>query len=209
MPELPEIAAYIRALEQRVLGQVVEAVRIRTPSLLKTFDPRVSALEGRRVTALRRVGKRIVFELEAELFAVIHLMISGRLSWTERGVSIPKKRGHAAFDFPNGSLLVTEASTHKRASLHVVLGEEALAALDPGGVEPLEVDFPTFQQALLKENRTLKRALTDPRILSGIGNAHSDEILLEARLSPVRRTRQLDQEELQRLFEATRHSLAE
>ena len=209
MPELPEVTAYIRALEQRILGQVVETVRIRTPSLLRTFDPRVSELEGRRLTEVRRVGKRIVFELEGEFFAVIHLMIAGRLSWTERGTPIPKKRGHAAFDFANGTLLLTEASTHKRASLHVVRGEEALAALDPGGIEPLEVDYPDFRDALLRENRTLKRALTDPRILSGIGNAHSDEILLDARLSPVRRTRQLDQEELQRLFESTRRSLTE
>ena len=193
MPELPEISAYVRALEQRILGQVIEAVRIRTPSLLRTFDPRVSELEGRRLTEVRRLGKRIVFELEGEFFAVIHLMITGRLGWTERGTSIPKKRGHAAFDFPNGTLLLTEASTHKRASLHVVHGEEALAALDPGGVEPLEVDYADFRDALLRENRTLKRALTDPRILSGIGNAHSDEILLDAQLSPVRRTQQLDQ----------------
>ena len=209
MPELPEITAYIRALEQRALGQVLETVRIRTPSLLKTFDPRVSELEGRRLTAMRRMGKRIVFELEEEFFAVIHLMISGRLQWSGKGASVPKKRGHAAFDFSNGTLLLTEASTHKRASLHVVRGEEALAGLDPGGVEPLEVDFQEFRDALLRENRTLKRALTDPRILSGIGNAHSDEILLDARLSPVRRTRQLDPEELQRLFESTRRSLGE
>ncbi len=209
MPELPEVTAYIRALEQRVLGQVVETVRIRTPSLLRTFDPRVSELEGRHLTEVRRVGKRIVFELDGEFFAVIHLMISGRLRWTEKGTPIPKKRGHAAFDFTSGTLLLTEASTHKRASLHVVRGEEALAALDPGGIEPLEVDYPDFRDALLRENRTLKRALTDPRILSGIGNAHSDEILLDARLSPVRRTRQLDEEELQRLFESTRRSLEE
>jgi formamidopyrimidine-DNA glycosylase len=202
VPELPEITAYIRALEQRVLGQVLEKVRIRTPSLLKTFDPRVSDLEGRRVKAVRRVGKRIVFELEEGFFAVVHLMISGRLRWADPGVIIPKKRGHAAFDFSNGSLLLTEASTHKRASLHAVRGEAALAALDPGGVEPLEADYPEFREALLRENRTLKRALTDPRILSGIGNAHSDEILLDARLSPVRRTRQLDEDELRRLHSA-------
>jgi formamidopyrimidine-DNA glycosylase len=208
VPELPEVTAYIRALEQRILGQVVEAVRIRTPSLLKTFDPRVSELEGRRLTSVRRMGKRIVFELEGEFFAIIHLMISGRLRWCEQGAAVPRKRGHAAFDFPNGTLLLTEASTHKRASLHVVRGEQALAALDPGGVEPLEVDFHMFREALLRENRTLKRALTDPRILSGIGNAHSDEILLDARLSPVRRTRQLDRDELQRLFESTRRSLS-
>ena len=209
MPELPEITAYIRALEQRTLGQVLEAVRIRTPSLLKTFDPRVPELHNRRMIGVRRLGKRIVFELEEEFFAVIHLMISGRLQWRERGTAVPKKRGHAAFDFSNGTLLLTEASTHKRASLHVVRGEEALQALDPGGIEPLEVDFHEFREALLRENRTLKRALTDPRILSGIGNAHSDEILLDARLSPVRRTRQLAPEEVQRLFESTRRSLAE
>ena len=145
MPELPEITAYVRALEQRVLGQVVETVRVRTPSLLRTFDPRASELEGRRLTAVRRMGKRIVFELEEKFFAVIHLMIAGRLWWRERGATIPKKRGHAAFDFPNGTLLLTEASTHKRASLHVIRGEEALAALDPGGVEPLEVDFHAFR----------------------------------------------------------------
>ena len=208
MPELPEVTAYIRALEPRTVGQLLESVRVRTPSLLKTFDPRVSELEGRRLTALRRVGKRIVFELEGEFFAVIHLMIAGRLRWCERGASVPKKRGHAAFDFTNGTLLLTEASTHKRASLHVVRGEEALAALDPGGVEPLEVDFAEFREALLRENRTLKRALTDPRILSGIGNAHSDEILLDARLSPIRRTRQLAEDELVRLFESTRSSLS-
>jgi len=209
VPELPEVTAYIRALETRVVGQVLEAVRIRTPSLLKTFEPRVSELEGRCLNAVRRLGKRIVFEMDGELFAVIHLMIAGRLRWTQSGVPIPKKRGHAAFDFPTGSVLLTEASTHKRASLHVVRGEEALARLDPGGVEPLEVDFPAFRAALLRENRTLKRALTDPRILSGIGNAHSDEILLAARLSPVRRTRQLDEEALARLYESTRRSLTD
>ena len=209
LPELPEVTAYIRALEQRTLGQILETVRVRTPSLLKTFDPKVSALEGRRLTGVRRMGKRIVFEWEGDFFAVIHLMISGRLRWCERGASVPKKVGHAAFDFPNGTLLLTEASTHKRASLHVVHGREALAGLDPGGVEPLEVDFQEFREALLRENRILKRALTDPRILSGIGNAHSDEILLDARLSPVRRTRQLDQDELLRLFESTRRSLSE
>ncbi len=208
MPELPEVTAYIRALEPRILGQVLEALRIRTPSLLKTFDPRVSELEGRRLAAISRIGKRIVFELDGDLFAVIHLMIAGRLRWCEKSASVPKKRGHAAFDFPNGTLLLTEASTHKRASLHVVRGAETLADLDPGGVEPLEVDFQTFREALSRENRTLKRALTDPRIVSGIGNAHSDEILLEARLSPVRRTRQLGEDELLRLFESTHRSLS-
>lgn len=206
---MPEIIAYLDALESRVVGQVLEWVRIRTPSLLRTFDPKVSALEGRRVTGVRRMGKRVVLQLEGDLFAVIHLMISGRFQWKEAGAPIPKKRAHAALDFPNGTLLLTEASTHKRASLHVVRGEEALAELDPGGAEPLEVDLVGFREALLRENRTLKRALTDPRILSGIGNAHSDEILLEAGLSPVQRTRQLDDDAIERLFEATRRSLTE
>ena len=209
MPELPEIVAYLDALESRVLGQTLERIRIRTPSLLKTFDPPVSELEGRCLTGLRRVGKRVVFELEGGFFAVVHLMVSGRFQWKEPGAAIPKKRAHAAFDFPGGTLLLTEASTHKRASLHVVRGEEALSRLDPGGVEPLEVDLGGFRDALLRENRTLKRALTDPRIVSGIGNAHSDEILLEAGLSPVRRTRQLDERELERLFHAMRRSLTE
>lgn len=209
MPELPEIVAYIDALETRVVGQTLEKVRIRTPSLLRTYDPRVSELEGKRVTGVRRIGKRVVFELEGDLFAVIHLMISGRFQWKEPGAAIPKKRAHAAFDFRNGTLLLTEASTHKRASLHVVRGEDALADLDPGGLEPLEAGLEDFREAMLRENRTLKRALTDPRLLSGIGNAHSDEILLEAGLSPVKRTRQLSDEELERLFEATRRSLKE
>ena len=209
MPELPEIVAYIDALESRVVDQVLETVRIRTPSLLRTYEPRVSELEGKRVTGLRRIGKRVVLELEEDLFAVIHLMISGRFQWKERGAAIPKKRAHAALDFSNGTLLLTEASSHKRASLHVVRGEEALAGLDPGGVEPLEVGLEGFREALLRENRTLKRALTDPRIFSGIGNAHSDEILLEAGLSPVKRTGQLDNGEIERLFEATRRSLTE
>lgn len=207
VPELPEIVTYIAALERRLVGRVLERVRIRTPSLLRTYDPRVSELEGREVVGLRRMGKRVVFEMNHDLFAVIHLMISGRFQWKERGAA--QKRAHAAFDFPNGTLLLTEASSHKRTSLHVIRGEEALSELDPGGVEPLEASLGTFRGALLKENRTLKRALTDPRIFSGIGNAHSDEILLEARLSPVKRTRQLDEGEVARLFEATRRSLTE
>ena len=209
MPELPEIVVYLDALESRVVDQVLERVRIRTPSLLRTFSPKVSELEGKRVLGIRRLGKRVVLELEDGLFAVIHLMISGRFQWKEPGAAIPKKRAHAALDFPNGTLLLTEASTHKRASLHVVRGEEDLAVLDPGGIEPLEVGPEEFRDALLMENRTLKRALTDPRILSGIGNAHSDEILLEAGLSPVKRTRQLNDVEVARLFEATRNSLTE
>ncbi len=209
MPELPEIVAYIDALERRLVGRVLERIRIRTPSVLRTYDPKVSELEGKRVAGLRRMGKRVVLEMDDDLFAVIHLMISGRFQWKKRGALIPRKRAHAAFDFPNGILLLAEASSHKRASLHVVRGEEALSELDPGGIEPLEAGLESFREALFKENRTLKRALTDPRVLSGIGNAHSDEILLKARLSPVKRTRQLDEEEVEELFEATRSSLAE
>ena len=209
MPEFPEVVAYVDALEKRLVGRVLEKIRIRTPSILRTFEPKVAELEGKQVAGLRRMGKRVVFEMEDDLFAVVHLMISGRFQWKERGTGIPKKRVHATFDFPNGTLLLTEASSHKRASLHVVRGKDTLSQLDPGGTEPLEVGLETFREALLKENRTLKRALTDPRIFSGIGNAHSDEILLRAGLSPVRRTRQLDEEEVEHLFEATRGSLAE
>jgi len=209
MPELPEITIYIDALERRILGRVLEKVRVRSPSLLRSWDPPVSEVEGRRVQALRRVGKRIVWEMEDDLFIIVHLMISGRFRWRERGAEVPRKRGHAAFDFSNGTLVLTEASTHKRASLYVVRGEDALLAHDPGGVEPLEVDLDTFREALLRENRTLKRALTDPRLISGIGNAHSDEILLYAGLSPVRLTHQLGADEIRRLYEVTRSSLTE
>ncbi|MQA90828.1 MAG: formamidopyrimidine-DNA glycosylase [Gemmatimonas sp.] len=209
MPELPEVELYLRALRSRIVGQPLERVTVRSPSLLRTWDPPISAAEGRRVVAIRRLGKRIVWEMEGELFIVIHLMIAGRLKWRKKGTKVPKKGAHAAFDFPDGTLLLTEAATHKRASVHVVQGEEALAALDPGGVEPLEVSLEEFAAALTRENHTLKRALTDPRILSGIGNAHSDEVLLEARLSPMKRTAQLDATEMTRLYEATRRSLAE
>ncbi len=209
MPELPEVVAYVDALERRLVGRVLEKIRIRTPSILRTFEPKVAELEGKQVAGLRRMGKRVVFEMEDDLFAVVHLMVSGRFQWKERGIGIPRKRVHATFDFPNGTLLLTEASSHKRASLHAVRGQDTLSELNPGGIEPLEVGLETFREALLKENRTLKRALTDPRIFSGIGNAHSDEILLRAGLSPVRRTRQLDGEEVEHLFEATRSSLAE
>ena len=209
MPELPEIRLYMHALTPRVVGQALERVRIQSPSLLKSYDPPVSEVEGKRVLGIGRLGKRIVLHLEDDLHAVIHLMISGRLQWKERGAAIPKKRAHGAFDFGSGTLLLTEASHKKRAALWVVRGDEALRQLDPGGLEPLEIDVSQFQATLTKENRTLKRALTDPRILSGIGNAHSDEILLAARLSPVKRTRQLSEEEVGRLFESTRRSLQE
>jgi len=209
MPELPEIELYLRALEARIGGEVLETARIRSPSLLRTFDPPISEAQGRRVLGLERLGKRVVWELDGGLFAVFHLMITGRFKWRARGVTVPRKGAHAAFDFPAGSLLLTEAGTRKKASLHLVRGREGLAELDPGGVEPLETDLEGFSEALLRENRTLKRALTDPRLLSGIGNAHSDEILLFAGLSPVRRTHQLDPSEIARLYEVTVTSLIE
>ena len=209
MPELPEVLTYLETLAPRVVGERLEAVRVRSPSLLRTYDPPVSALADRRVTGLRRAGKRIVFGLEDELFAVIHLMLTGRFRWTPRGTPVPKKVGHAAFDFPGGTLLLVEYGTMKRASLHVVRGEAALAAFERGGVDPLSSSDEAFRSALLRENRTLKRALTDPRIVDGIGNAHSDEILWRARLSPTQRTRNLDAEELVRLREAVREELAE
>ena len=209
MPELPEVTLYLHALGPRVLGKRIERLRIRSPSLLKTFDPAPTAVHGKTVETLSRLGKRIVMGLEGDLFVVIHLMIAGRFQWRNPGAVIPRKRGHAAFDFPRGSLLLTEASSHKRASLHIVRGEPALHEHDPGGIEPLEATPEAFAAALRRENRTLKRALTDPRILSGIGNAHSDEILLRARLSPVRLTSQLRDDEVERLRTATCSSLRE
>ena len=209
MPELPEVTLYLHALGPRVLGKRIERLRIRSPSLLKTFDPAPTAVHGKTVETLSRLGKRIVMGLEGDLFVVIHLMIAGRFQWRNPGAVIPRKRGHAAFDFARGSLLLTEASSHKRASLHIVRGEPALHEHDPGGIEPLEATPEAFAAALRRENRTLKRALTDPRILSGIGNAHSDEILLRARLSPVRLTSQLGDDEVERLRTATCSSLRE
>ena len=180
MPELPEIVLYLHALEERIIERRLERLRIASISLLKTFDPPAATLEGKRIIGLRRLGKRIVIDFEADLHAVIHLMIAGRFQWKPRGAPIPKKLGHAAFDFDNGTLLVTEAGTKKRASMHIVRGEDAVQAQSRGGVEPLDSSLDDFAQTLKRENRTLKRALTDPRIFSGIGNAHSDEILFEA-----------------------------
>jgi formamidopyrimidine-DNA glycosylase len=207
MPELPEIELYLHALRPRIRGEILAGVRLRSPSLLRTFDPPSSAIVGKRVLSLERLGKRIVWALEEDLFAVFHLMITGRFKWRPAGAAVPKKGAHGAFDFPTGTLLLTEAGTRKKASLHVVRGRDGLEALDPGGVEPLLTDLAGFREALMRENRTLKRALTDPRLLSGIGNAHSDEILLYAGLSPVRRTRQLKDEEVERLFRVTVRSL--
>ena len=210
MPELPEVLLYLHALEPRVVGHTLERVRVRSPSLLRTYDPPLSAANGRLVVALRRVGKRIVLDLGDELFLSIHLMISGRFRWNDaKGAAIPGKVGHAAFDFDSGTLLLVEAATKKRAALHVVRGEAGLAELDRGGVDPLAVDRDAFARALTRENHTVKRALTDPRLLSGIGNAHSDEILWRARLSPFQRTRQLSAEEMRSLYDETQASLRE
>ena len=207
MPELPDVVAYIEALEPRVVGEPLERVRLVSPFFVRSFDPPVSAAEGRRVEGLRRLGKRIAFALEGDLFLVVHLMIAGRLRWRERGVKLARRTALAAFDFPGGSLLITEAGTKKRASLYLVAGEAALSEHDRGGLEVLEADAAAFREALTAENRTLKRALTDPRILSGIGNAFSDEILHHARLSPFKRTRDLDAAEARRLHASTREVL--
>jgi formamidopyrimidine-DNA glycosylase len=209
VPELPDITVYIEALEARVLGQPLERIRVLGPSLLRSVDPPISAVAGQRVMGLRRLGKRIVIALEDELFVVLHLMIAGRLHWQKRGATPARRRGQACFDFPNGTLALTEASTKKRATLHVVRGEAALAAHDPGGLEILDASLETFAAVLVRDNHTLKRALTDPRLLSGIGNAYSDEILHRARLSPVKLTRRLDADEIARLFDAARAVLLE
>jgi formamidopyrimidine-DNA glycosylase len=209
VPELPDVTVYIECLEPRVLGRPLEAVRLGSPFLLRTVDPPISELEGRCVAGLRRLGKRIVIGFENDLFLVIHLMIAGRLRWRPRGAKLPGKRGLAALDFPDGTLLLTEASTRKRASLHVVRGEEGLSDHDPGGLEVFEASLDDFRAALTRESHTLKRALTDPRLFSGIGNAYSDEILHRARLSPVRLVGQLDDAEVERLFACTRDVLTE
>jgi len=208
VPELPDVTLYIEHLERRVRGRPLERLRIAGPSLLRTVEPPPAAAEGRRVLELRRLGKRIALGLEGELFLVIHLMIAGRLRWRKRGAAIPRRLGHAAFDFPEGTLLLTEAGTRKRASLHVVQGEAALRQHDPGGLEVLEAGLPAFRERLLCESHTLKRALTDPRLFSGIGNAYSDEILHAARLSPVRLTGKLAEDEIERLWRAARETLA-
>lgn len=208
MPELPDIAVYIEALEKRILGQTLERVRVVSPFLLRTVTPPLSSASGKKVLRLRRLGKRICVGLEGDLWLVLHLMIAGRLHWRPRGVKVSRPRGLAAFDFPNGSLLWTEAGSQKRASLHVVVGEDGLQTLDPGGIEALDSDASQFAAILLSANHTLKRALTDPRLFSGIGNAYSDEILFEARLSPLAQTQKISAPEISRLFEAVRTTLA-
>ncbi len=207
MPELPDISAYISALEPRLLGQRLERVRIANPFLLRTVDPPLAQAEGRTVRELRRIGKRIAIGLDGGLWLVLHLMIAGRLHWRPPDAPLRGRQNLAAFDFPTGSLVLTEAGTKRRASLHVLAGEEGLDSIDPGGIEIFASDLAAFRAALTAENRTLKRALTDPRILSGIGNAYSDEILHAAQLSPVTLTHKLNDEQWQRLFTATRDTL--
>ena len=207
MPELPDITAYIAALEARILGQTLEHVRLASAFVLRTVDPPVSAAEGKTVRGLRRIGKRIAISVDEEIWLVIHLMISGRLHWKAAGTKLAGRNALLAIDFPNGSLVLTEAGSKRRASLYVVRGEEGLRALDPGGVEIFATDLEGFRDALTLENRTLKRALTDPRLLSGVGNAYSDEILHAAQLSPIALTHKLKPEEWMRLFDATRSVL--
>jgi formamidopyrimidine-DNA glycosylase len=207
VPELPDITAYSEALGERILGARLERLRIASPFLLRSVDPPPSELEGRAVDGLRRVGKRIVIELHGELFLVLHLMIAGRLRWKPAGAALPGKLGLAAFDFSSGTLILTEAGSKRRASLHLVRGAQRLSELDPGGIEPLTATLEEFQRALTAENHTLKRALTDPQRFSGIGNAYSDEILHAARLSPLTWTQRLEPDEIRRLFEATRATL--
>jgi formamidopyrimidine-DNA glycosylase len=209
VPELPDVVVYLEALERRILGRRLERLRLASPFVLRTVDPPVSALSGRRLLSLRRMGKRLVLGLEDDLFIVIHLMIAGRLRWAAAGAKAPGKIGLAAFDFDDGTLLLTEAGSKRRASLHLVAGESALAAFERGGLEPLEADEAEFVRRLRLENHTLKRALTDPRLFSGIGNAYSDEILHRARLSPLRLTSRLPEEDAARLYRATRSVLAE
>jgi formamidopyrimidine-DNA glycosylase len=207
VPELPDIVVYLEALKPRILGARLERVRIPGPFLLRSVDPPLSAVAGRTVDGLSRLGKRIVMELDGETFIVLHLMIAGRLHWKDAGAALPRRRGLAAFDFSTGTLQLTEAGTKHRASLHLARGRPALAALDPGGLDVLAADLAAFRSALTRENHTLKRALTDPRLFSGIGNAYSDEILHAARLSPLALTQGLHSDDIARLHGATRHTL--
>jgi len=207
MPELPDISAYIAALEARILGQPLERVRIASVFLLRTVDPPLASVEGRTVKALRRIGKRIAIGIEGNIWLVLHLMIAGRLHWKPPQAKLAGRNGLLALDFPNGTLVLTEAGSKRRASLYVVRGEEGLRDLDPGGVEIFSTDIDGFRAALTLENRTLKRALTDPRLISGVGNAYSDEILHAAQLSPIALTHKLKADEWERLFAATRSTM--
>ena len=207
MPELPDVELYLHALGSRIVGQPLEGVRLASPFLLRSIDPPIDALIGRKVLGLRRLGKRIVWALEDDRYVIIHLMIAGRFRWKERGATIPAKVGLAAFDFPNGTLLLTEAGSKRQASLHLATGAAALATHDPGGLEPLQMSRDEFSKALRRENHTVKRALTDPHVFSGIGNAYSDEILHAARMSPMKQTAQMSDEEIDRLYTALAHTL--
>jgi len=209
MPELPDLVLYMEHMERRLLGATLVGSRVTSPNLLRTAVPPLEAAAGRSVQGLERVGKRLAIRLDGQLFLVFHLMIAGRFHWKPPGAKLPGKIGLGAFDFSTGTLVLTEAGSHRRASLHVVEGEAALGSLDPGGMEVLTASEEEFRSALGRENHTLKRALTDPRLLSGIGNAYSDEILHRARLSPLAQTRRLGEEEASRLFAAVRETLRE
>ena len=207
MPELPDIAAYISALEPRIVGQALERVRLNSAFLLRTAQPPLASAEGHTVRELRRIGKRIAFGMDNDVWLALHLMIAGRLHWKDRGAKLGGRNNLAAFDFPNGSLVLTEAGSKRRASLHVLDGEKSLRSIDPGGIDVFSSDLDFFRATLAAQNHTLKRALTDPRLLSGIGNAYSDEILHAAQLSPITLTQKLKPEEWERLFAATQHTL--
>jgi len=207
MPELPDISAYIAALEARILGQELQQIRITSPFLLRTVDPPLSSFSARTVQSIRRIGKRIAISIDGDLWLVIHLMIAGRLHWRPPQAKLAGRQNLAAFDFPSGSLVLTEAGSKRRASLHLFRGEQALSTVDPGGIEIFSTDLEGFRTALTQENRTLKRALTDPRLLSGIGNAYSDEILHAAKLSPITLTHKLAPEEWETLYASTRSTL--
>ena len=209
MPELPDLTVYLDFLQANIVGQTLERVRLASPFVLRTADPPLNAVDNKRVLGLRRLGKRLIFELEDQLFLTIHLMIAGRFRWKEHGAAITGKIGLAAFDFSNGTLLLTEASQKKRAAIHVLRGEDALADFDRGGLEPLTADIEQFRSRLLAGNHTVKRALTDPDLFSGIGNAYSDEILHRAKMSPVKLTHSLSQGEVDTLFASTREVLTE
>jgi formamidopyrimidine-DNA glycosylase len=207
MPELPDVTVYIEALSERILNQPIQKIRIGSPFVLRSFDPPIGVAEGKRVLALHRLGKRIVFVLEDELFLIVHLMIAGRFHWKPKGAKLARRYGQAAFDFPNGTLLLTEAGTKKRASIHLVRGETALNEHDPGGLEVLDATLEQFKETLTHENHTLKRSLTDPHFFSGIGNAYSDEILHRAKLSPIRLTGKMTDAEIKTLYQSIRDSL--
>ena len=209
MPELPDLEAYLEALRRMAVGHVVERIRVASPIILRTFDPPIGEAEGKRIVGVRRIGKRIVFQLEADLFLVVHLMIAGRFHWRERGARVPARVGHAAIDLDHATLMLTEANATKRASLHLVRGEASLEPFMRGGIEPFAADLASFREALTRESHTVKRALTDPTLFSGIGNAYSDEILHRAKLSPTKLTRTLSEDDVVRLYDATLEVLTE